>query len=70
MDELDTTDITWDEQKPEWYRIDPNKVKTMSDVVRLLDAINIKFIDTHDDFDKISDLLTAESQWPKNQRIL
>ena len=62
MDELDTTGITWEETKPEWYRIDPSKVKTFNDVVRLLDAINIKFIDTHEDFDKISDLLSVEKK--------
>jgi len=62
MNDDDTTGITWEASGPEWYRVDPNKVKTMADVVRLLDAINIKFIDTHDDFDKISDLLTREEK--------
>ena len=62
MDELDTTGLTLEASGAEWYRIDPSKVKTFDDVIRLLDAINIKFIDTHEDFDKISDLLTREAK--------
>lgn len=43
-----------------WYRIDPSKVKTIKDVVILLDAINIKFNKTHPGFHLISHLLKEE----------
>jgi len=49
-----------DPDAPVWYRIDASKIKTVQDIVVLLDAINIKFLKTHTDFDKISHLLKEE----------
>lgn len=51
-----------DPDVPVWYRIDPSKIKTVKDIALLLDAINIKFIKTHEDFDKISHLLKEEKK--------
>ena len=45
-----------------WYRIDPTKIKTVEDIALLLDAINIKFIETHYDFEKIAHLLKKEDE--------
>jgi len=52
----------WDmtAKKEGWWRIDPSKIKTVQDIVMILHAINIKFVNTHPDFDKISHLLKEE----------
>ena len=54
---MSKSEPTWSHTDPTWYRLDAAKLKSFEDVVRLLDAINIKFTDTHPDFDRISDLL-------------
>ena len=61
--DFDLSEVTWSHLEPSWYRIDPEKVKTVQDIAKLLDAINIKFLDTHSEFDKISHLLSPEDAW-------
>jgi hypothetical protein len=40
------------------YRIDPSKIKTLDDVIRIIDALNIMVDRTYPDFEQIADLVT------------
>ena len=40
------------------YKIDPEKIKTLEDVVRIIDALNIQVSRVYPNFEQIEDLLT------------
>ncbi|RLA20434.1 MAG: hypothetical protein DRQ62_10545 [Gammaproteobacteria bacterium] len=43
-----------------WYKLDTSKIKTVDDIVNILDAIDIKFVKGHRLFNKIEKYLKAD----------
>ena len=42
------------------YRVDPEKIKTIEDVARIIDALDIRISPVYHNFEKIKDLLKRD----------